>query len=81
MKTIIFILIMLTNCLHAQTKQDSIKLKSGARITKATYTDEDRVHYKTVYLSQSNRKLFVIAYNKKKKRFEKKPLPKNIEID
>jgi hypothetical protein len=80
----IFILILFAGAVNAQTKQDSVKLKSGALITKATFSekiDGKVVRYKTVYLNQSDKTLFVIAYNTKKRKYERKVLPKNIEID
>ena len=84
MKTMILILVLITNILHGQSKQDSVQLKSGSRATKATFSekiDGKVVRYKTVYLSQSDNRLFVIAYNERKRKYEKKLLPKNIEID
>jgi hypothetical protein len=68
----------------AQTKQDSVELKTGATITKAKFSEKVNgavIKYKTVYLDNSTKTLFVIAYNKKKNRYERKYLPKNIEID
>jgi len=84
MKSMILILILLANALYGQSKQDSIKLKSGARPTKATFSEKIKgkvVKYKTVYLNHSDNRLFVIAYNERKKKYERKLLPKNIEID
>jgi len=84
MKTMIFILILLANVLYGQTRQDSVKLKTGARATRATFSEKIKgkvVKYKTVYLNQSDNRLFVIAYNERKRKYERKPLPVNIEID
>ena len=84
MKSVIFILLLFASALNAQSKQDSVQLKSGSIITKATYSekiDGKVVKYKTVYLRQSDNRLFVIAYNDKKRKYERKPLPKNIHID
>ncbi len=83
-KTMILILVLITNVLHGQSKQDSVKHKIGAIITKATFSEKvggEIIKYKTVYLRQSDSRLFVIAYNDKKRKYEKKLLPKNIEID
>lgn len=84
MKIVTLILVLITNALHGQSKQDSVQLKSGSIATKATYSEKiggKVVKYKTVYLNQSDNRLFVIAYNKKKKKYEKRMLPANIEID
>jgi len=68
----------------SQTKQDSIRLKTGSTITKAKFSEKVKgkvIKYNTVYLDNSTKTLFVIAYNQRKSRYERKYLPKNIEID
>jgi hypothetical protein len=82
--SIIGIFILTLGFVQAQTKQDSVKLKSGATITKAKYSEKISgviIRYNTVYMDNSTKALFVISYNRKKNKYERKPLPKNIEID
>lgn len=84
MKTIIFIILLFFPRFNLSAQQDSVKLKSGATITKATYSEKVKgkiVKYKTVYLSRSTQRLFVIAYDRNKQKYYKKELPKNIKID
>ena len=84
MKSMILILILLANAMYGQTKQDSVKLKTGSRATKATFPEKKKGKvdkYNTVYLKSRDMTMFVIAYDQKKKRYVRKPLPKNIEID
>lgn len=84
MKTIIFIALLFFLTFNLSAQQDSIKLKSGATITKATFSEKVKgkiVKYKTVYIDRSTQRLFVIAYNSGKQRYYRKVLPKNINID
>lgn len=85
MKNLILIFTLFTTLgVSAQSKQDSVKLKSNAELTKATFSEKVKgniVKYKTVYLDRSTKRLFVIAINEKTGRYYKKVLPKNIDID
>lgn len=79
----IFILILIASSLNAQSNQDSIKLKHGSKTVKAVYIEKINgklISYKTMYLDQNTNRLFVISKNKRKKRFERRLLPKKIEI-